>query len=230
MCPRDDEENPKRPNCYAKRKRAHERTSARTMKMNAGTTQTQTSARTCTPIHSFIHVPARWRRESKKAKIIKLLRKTKTSTLQLTTPGGKERFQFGQTNGHSDDGAPLPAEGLPVGVFPLPRSKFTWGKKSKGAGATRPKASIRYFPVRLTKARTVHKAQGARIPTLLIGGNENFYTAISRGVKLDDIYLLKDVTQATLKACQPSAEKAAALAHHAKIADETARLLDPDRT
>ena len=26
MCPRDDEENPKRPNCYAKRKRAHERT------------------------------------------------------------------------------------------------------------------------------------------------------------------------------------------------------------
>ena len=122
MCPRDDEENPKRPNCYAKRKRAHERTSARTMKMNADTTQTQTSARTCTLIHSFkrkrahertndenerghmfssvaqaqaqaqtqtqtnartctlihsfIHVPARWRGESKKAK---LLRKTQTS-------------------------------------------------------------------------------------------------------------------------------------------------------
>ena len=165
-----------------------------------------------------------------KSKVYRYVHDIEFILVQLTTPEDKERFQFGQTNGHSDDGAPLPAEGLPVGVFPLPRSKFTWGKKSKGAGATRPKASIRYFPVRLTKARTVHKAQGARIPTLLIGGNENFYTAISRGVKLDDIYLLKDVTQATLKACQPSAEKAAALAHHAKIADETARLLDPDRT
>ena len=59
MCPRDGEGDPKRLNCHAKRKRAHERTSARTMKMNAGTTQTQTSARTCTLIHSFIHVPAR---------------------------------------------------------------------------------------------------------------------------------------------------------------------------
>ena len=150
--------------------------------------------------------------------------------VQLTTPEDKDRFQFGQPNGHSDDGAPLPAEGLPVGVFPLPRSKFTWGKKSKGTGATRPKASIRYFPARLTKARTVHKAQGARIPTLLIGGNENFYTAISRGVKLNDIYLLKEVTQAALRACRPSPEKAAALAHHARVAAETAKLLDPGRT
>ena len=56
------------------------------------------------------------------------------------------------------------------------------------------------------------------------------HSAISRGVKLDDIYLLKEVTQAALRACRPSAEKAAALAHHAKVAEETARPPDPGRT
>ena len=148
-----------------------------------------------------------------KSKVLRYVHHVEYLLVQLTTPEDKERFQFGAPGPHGE-----PSAGLPVGVFPLPRLQHSYRDST---------ASVKYFPARLTKGRTVHKAQGAKIPTLLVGGNSNFYTAISRGVQLESVYLLADVSNDALTSCKPTQAKQAMLDRHAQIAAATKAALTP---